>query len=89
MTTTPSKIQITVRGVDLKINANVWDDYEIIELLGGAEKNITALADVLEKVYGAAQLKKIKAKIKEDMGYVSSSEISKFLGETMQAAAPN
>ena len=86
----PEVIEVTVRGVDLKIDADALDDFELMDDLNELEQNENParLPSILRRLVGD-QYRSVMDAIRGENGRVSVEAGSEFLGEVMEAISPN
>ncbi|RIY26641.1 hypothetical protein CJI52_05725 [Bifidobacteriaceae bacterium WP022] len=86
---------VTVKGVELTVDLNLFDDLEVLELLGemnppnGAEPDVTALPAFLQAVLGISQYQEVKDSLRDDEGRVRIDKVAEFAQEFMSKVAPN
>lgn len=86
---------VTVQGVELTVNLNLFDDLEVLELLGkmnppnGAEPDITALPAFLQIALGFSQYQEVKNSLRDDEGRVTIDKVAGFVQEFINKVAPN
>lgn len=85
---------VTVQGVELAVDPNLFDDLEVLELLGrvnpvdGSDPDVFAFVAFLRKVLGA-QYQKVKDVLRDETGRVPMDNVAGFVQEFMSKAAPN
>lgn len=91
-----SKQTITVKDIELTVESDLFDDLEVLELLGemnppnGKKPNASALPAFLERVLGSSQYKKVKDELRDTYdGRVHLDSVSDFIQEFMTKVAPN
>ncbi|MCD4549675.1 hypothetical protein [Schaalia sp. lx-260] len=82
-------ITVTIDGLEITIDKNIGDNFELMEQMAGSSEDPLALVKVLTDVYGKTQLARIKKHIRDKRGYVSTEEIFEFFAQTISAALPN
>lgn len=75
----------TKDGFDFAISEQILDDYELMEYLGKAEDNPLAITNVVDKLLGMEQKKRLFKHIKSKCGYVSATEITDKIFEIFDA----
>lgn len=85
---------VTVQGIELAVDPNLFDDLEVLELLGrvnpvdGSDPDVFAFVAFLRKVLGA-QYQKVKDVLRDETGRVPMDNVAGFVQEFMSKAAPN
>lgn len=87
---------ITVKDIELTVASDLFDDLEVLELLGemnpanGKKPNASALPAFLERVLGSSQYNKVKNELRDTYdGRVHLDSVSDFIQELMSKVAPN
>lgn len=68
---------ITVAGVDISIDRDVADDYEVLELIGEADENPGRMTIAFRRIVGVEQYDRIKEACRNERGVVSSEAMMK------------
>ena len=86
----PEWIEVTVRGVDLKIDPDALDDFELMDDLNELEQNENPvrLPSILRRLVGD-QYREVMDALRGENGRVTVEAGSEFLSEVMEAVAPN
>ena len=86
----PEWIEVTVRGVDLRIDPDALDDFELMDDLNELEQNEnpTRLPSILRRLVGD-QYREVMDALRGENGRVTVEAGSEFLGEVMEAVSPN
>lgn len=81
---------ITVRGIDVEIPADVFDDFELIEDFYEVQaNNPLRIIPLFTRVFGIEQKKRVLDALRDDNGRVTATNATDFLIEVMQTIAPN
>jgi hypothetical protein len=75
----------TKSGFEYELEDNVLDDYELIEALGELDENPLKLSKVIALLFGSRK-DDVKAFVKKQKGYVSTTEVSNLVLEVFEAA---
>jgi hypothetical protein len=82
-----SEKSITVRGVDLTIDPDVFMSIDFLELMSKAQKSdVTALVSMCKLVFGEEQYKTVKSKLKTNNGLTPVADVMAFFNETIDQA---
>lgn len=91
-----SKQTITVKDIELTVESDLFDDLEVLELLGemnptnSKTPNASALPAFLKRVLGSSQYNKVKDELRDTYdGRVHLDSVSDFIQEFMSKVAPN
>lgn len=86
----PKWIEVTVRGVDLKIDPDALDDFELMDDLNELEQNENParLPSILRRLVGD-QYREVMDSLRGENGRVTVEAGAQFVGEVMEAVSPN
>lgn len=91
-----SKQTITVKDIELTVESDLFDDLEVLELLGkmnpsdDTKPDAGALPAFLKRVLGESQYKKVKNALRDTYdGRVHMDSVSDFIQEFISKVAPN
>lgn len=76
----------TKSGFPFEVDETVADDMELLEALNEADKDLTKLPDVLNKILGPDQKKSLYDHVRDDKGKVSITVVSKEFIEILNTA---
>lgn len=86
----PEVINVTVRGVDLQVDAAALDDFELLDDLNELEQNQNPgrFPSILRRLVGD-QWKTVIEALRGPNGRVSVEDGVEFVGELLEAVSPN
>lgn len=88
MNTTDKITGKTASGFDFELSPNVFDDWEIMELLGRVQReDKLAIFELFHKVLGDEQLDRLKEHCREEGGRIPLSRMNDELTEIFTAQA--
>lgn len=76
----------TKSGFPFEVDETVADDMELLEALNEADKDLTKLPDVLNKILGIEQKKALYDHVRDNKGKVSIVAVSKEFVEILNTA---
>lgn len=71
----------TKSGFEFEVNDYITNDYEVLELIGAADKNIVEVPRLAKAVLGEEQANKAKEHLRNEQGYVPTDIMSEMLVE--------
>lgn len=72
-------------GFEVKLDENVFDDFELVELYAKVAKNPIWIGDLAERLLGAAQKKALIEHLRDDNGKVHTTDVMNALKEIEEA----
>ncbi|QJC22006.1 hypothetical protein [Arcanobacterium buesumense] len=82
--------KVTVRGIEVEIDAGVFDDFELMEDFYEIQtSNPLRVIPLFTRIFGADQKKVVLDALRGDNGRVSGTDATTFLLEVMGAISPN
>lgn len=85
---------VTVQGIEVTVDPNLFDDLETFELLSrlnpadGTNPDVFAFFALVDKILGS-QYKKVKDSLRDDEGRVPMDKMGDFIAELMTKIVPN
>ena len=88
----PAVTSVTVMGITLTINPQMFDDLDIVEqlyyLTSSDEQNPFSIVPLLKKICGG-QYPEVKKRLRQDDGRIPLKTVAYFFKQVMKQAAPN
>lgn len=88
----PDVTSVTVMGITLTINPQMFDDLDIVEqlyyLTSSDERNPFSIVPLLKKICGG-QYQEVKKRLRQDDGRIPLKTVADFFKQVMEQAAPN
>jgi hypothetical protein len=79
---------VEVSGIEVTVELAALDDWHLTKLLRKMEDDGLLAVDVAERIFGD-QLSKVEDGLSDENGRISNEKIATFIGEVMEAVAPN